>query len=157
MLSCSHFPFSVMLLQKQYKLLQLKRLLHGYGVRDFNFSNASKGLVCKDILIPLSSNYHTSRTLLYFQYELFDIMVFMDPPFSLQLYIRCILTHDGPKILEDALQVCIGVAIIDNVFLETNSLEDISYIIVLGYCWHSGDSLNNKDIATAHYYHCSVM
>ena len=32
-------------LQKQFKLLQLKKMLHGYGVRDFNFSDDSKGRV----------------------------------------------------------------------------------------------------------------
>ena len=32
-------------LQKQYKLLQLKKMLHGYSVRDFNFSDDSKGRV----------------------------------------------------------------------------------------------------------------
>ena len=36
---------SVSLLQKQYELLQLKRMLQSYGVRDFNFSDTSKGYV----------------------------------------------------------------------------------------------------------------
>ena len=32
-------------LEKQYSLLKLKKLLHGYGIRDFNFSDTSKGWV----------------------------------------------------------------------------------------------------------------
>ena len=36
---------SVAMLQDQYRLLQLKKMLHGYGVRDFNFSDSGKGRV----------------------------------------------------------------------------------------------------------------
>ena len=38
-------PVGVAMLEKQYSLLQLKKLLHGYGIRDFNFSDTSKGWV----------------------------------------------------------------------------------------------------------------
>ena len=36
---------SVAMLQDQYRLLQLKKMLHVYGVRDFNFSDGGKGRV----------------------------------------------------------------------------------------------------------------
>lgn len=36
---------SVAMLQDQYQLLQLKKMLHVYGVRDFNFSDGGKGRV----------------------------------------------------------------------------------------------------------------
>ena len=38
-------PVGVAILEKQYSLLQLKKLLHAYGIRDFNFSDTSKGWV----------------------------------------------------------------------------------------------------------------
>ena len=46
-LTVSH-PVGVAMLEKQYSLLQLKKLLHGYGIRDFNFSDTSKGWVSKN-------------------------------------------------------------------------------------------------------------
>ena len=36
---------AVAMLEKQYSLLKLKKLLHGYGIRDFNFTDTSKGWV----------------------------------------------------------------------------------------------------------------
>lgn len=35
----------VAMLEKQYALLKLKKLLQGYGIRGFNFSDTSKGWV----------------------------------------------------------------------------------------------------------------
>ena len=44
--NCLHVDHPVVsVLEKQYHLLQLKKLLRGYGVRDFNFSDMSKGWV----------------------------------------------------------------------------------------------------------------
>ena len=36
---------AVAMLEKQYSLLKLKKVLHGYGIRDFNFTDTSKGWV----------------------------------------------------------------------------------------------------------------
>ena len=41
-------PVGVAMLEKQYSLLQLKKLLHGYAIRDFNFSDTSKGWVSEN-------------------------------------------------------------------------------------------------------------
>ncbi len=35
----------VAVLERQYRLLQLKKLLHDYGIRDFNFSDLGRGQV----------------------------------------------------------------------------------------------------------------
>ena len=47
----------VAVLQRQFRLLQLKKMLQCYGVRDFNFSDTSKGRVsvCFYIIILLWS------------------------------------------------------------------------------------------------------
>ena len=36
----------VALLKKQYRLLQLRKLLSNYNIKDFNFSDLCKGEVC---------------------------------------------------------------------------------------------------------------
>ena len=54
-------PVGVAMLEKQYSLLQLKKLLHGYGIRDFNFSDTSKGWVSKNGYIYIYVHMIDSR------------------------------------------------------------------------------------------------
>ena len=81
----------VSMLEKQYSLLKLKKLLHGYGVRDFNFSDASQGWVSCCLWIYFRSHYWKLN---------FPVCHLF------QLYIRRILiSGGGPTVLEDALKV----------------------------------------------------
>ena len=49
----------VSMLEKQYSLLKLKKLLHGYGIRDFNFSDTSQGWVSVHVRVAFNPSIHT--------------------------------------------------------------------------------------------------
>ena len=59
----------VSMLEKQYSLLKLKKLLHGYGIRDFNFSDTSKGWVSQ-IYVHISRYSQCSPSILETEWTL---------------------------------------------------------------------------------------